>query len=231
MFCSQFDIESTLKFLSELKFSQSLGTDLAQSAIDALNGGLRCNELRAHLRETVPTESFALQEVSAEQRFYGKFRVMLNALDIPTPNVRSNEDMIVKLILHALYDEEEAEKTFATVKENRKTMNDSLTSDKYLYVSESSTRPLISNAYAGNPLPPNVLTSLPADKLREILGIILSHTSTFNENSTNLNYPKPYATKPNEQRFKKMMTDADDPLEPLHPHEPIFRLETALGRL
>lgn len=124
------------------------------------------------MRDNTPPETFALQEIIANEKLSDKFRLILNAFDIPTPNVRSNRDMGAERILYALYDSKIAEKTFALFKEIRKTMKMDMAKQQS---TEEDDKSAPKQSTPGTPsISSEFIKTLPTEKFRDIMEIIFS---------------------------------------------------------
>ena len=152
-------------------------------------------------------------------------------------NIRSTRDMLVMRILMALYGDDIADRVFATFKENRKSMKNTVLSEFDLYGSDEHAAPPSQDPNI-QPISPESLNSLSADQMKSILSLILSFGNQSQPAppvpSSNTN-PAPSlfsASNPMFHHDGESDVATDPNIDSMRNRaEPKFRLEIALGRL
>lgn len=71
--------------------------------------------------------------MTIQDKFYDKYHTFLNTFDLSTSSTRSLHEMIVLIILIAMYGDDKADETFSLFCENRKTPSQTNMIDLSLY--------------------------------------------------------------------------------------------------
>lgn len=172
------EIETLKAYFASISFTQPLAKNLTESTVKSLNEEVRGDDLKTQISIQIPCEAFLLQEVMIVETFYERYRSFLNLFDISTPSSRFLRDMLVLLILIAIYGDDKADQMFTVYRENRKDMRQTGINDPSLYSSEEHEHDTENREGRGDSetheFNSETFKNLPADKLRDIIAIMLS---------------------------------------------------------
>lgn len=111
--------DSARSFFAKVVFTVPFAQNLETFELEIVQCGLRDDELRAHVRDNIPPDTFSLQDIIAHVNVYDQLRIILILFDIPTPNVSARRALIFQRMLYALCDRNDR-KTIFPVQVNSK---------------------------------------------------------------------------------------------------------------